>query len=597
MRIGVNAFPLAYEKGGARYAMLGWLEGLLRVRPQVTIEAFVTAIGSPLLEAIAGDRLRVRRIRHENQILEARGDFDLYFAPLNYMVPLLGDRPSVAVLHDIQERFLPEHFTRAELEWRQDNYPDMCRSATRVVTSSRASAAAIIEAFAVEAEKVRVVPLSPQPGLLEAPPIPIPRPQASFFFTPANFHRHKNHALLLDALCLLRQRRPRPTSIIFAGAEVSGGYPLRDEIAQRGLGETCRIVGGMSAGQMRFCYENALATVLPTRYEGFGMPAVEAMALGCPLVLSDLPVLREVAQDAAVRFDPSNAAALADLLERIEADGDLRAELASRGRRIAEQFTLEQSVRRLLDVFDEAQRAFGDLRIDSPAPRLGIMITGSGSPAALERSMASTRRAGIRLAVRRLGPRATSEELLRFALDGRLDLVSELAVGDELAADAAAAVAAAYVGAPRVADGAVMGEVVVHHRGGRMAISRLRRTGDDLWNLQSHLYPPMFWLSPDALQQAVGGDWRWRLLRRLRHRGRLTIVRRILAEVDAAGEPLWRRAMAIVRGQRRYYRVADERLQPVPPLRYLEPLAKSLSRLLPLTWQHAGTRLWYCLAR
>jgi glycosyltransferase involved in cell wall biosynthesis len=115
------------------------------------------------------------------------------------------------------------------------------------------------------------------------------------------------------------------------------------------LPDFVRHVGHVSDGEMRALYETAVALVHPSVYEGFGLPPVEAMVCGCPVISSDQPALAEVAQDSTLRYPAADPAALSALMRRICEDENLRAELSRRGRERVRQFRWERTARILLD--------------------------------------------------------------------------------------------------------------------------------------------------------------------------------------------------------------------------------------------------------
>jgi glycosyltransferase involved in cell wall biosynthesis len=120
--------------------------------------------------------------------------------------------------------------------------------------------------------------------------------------------------------------------------------------AQEIGGENVVRTGYVSDAELRSLYEHALCFVFPSRYEGFGIPPLEAMALGCPVVASSIEPVREVCGDAARYFDPHDAPALARILTRLgsEAAADERRRMAERGRRRAESFSWKASAARVL---------------------------------------------------------------------------------------------------------------------------------------------------------------------------------------------------------------------------------------------------------
>ncbi len=110
-----------------------------------------------------------------------------------------------------------------------------------------------------------------------------------------------------------------------------------------------RYLGYVSDEQLKGLYRNALCFVFPSRYEGFGIPPLEAMAMGCPVVASSIDAVKEVCGDAARYFDPSNAEQLANLLRQVAADGDSRAHWVERGLDRAQLFSWRTAAKRVLD--------------------------------------------------------------------------------------------------------------------------------------------------------------------------------------------------------------------------------------------------------
>jgi glycosyltransferase involved in cell wall biosynthesis len=108
-------------------------------------------------------------------------------------------------------------------------------------------------------------------------------------------------------------------------------------------------VGQVNDAELRALYEHALALVFPSRYEGFGLPPIEAMMCGCPVIISDQPALVEVGSDAALRCGMDDVTGLAQLMREVDGRPELRAKLSAAGRARAGQFTWTAAARRLLD--------------------------------------------------------------------------------------------------------------------------------------------------------------------------------------------------------------------------------------------------------
>ena len=337
LRIGVNLFPLALAGGGMRQYVLQLLPRLVRRSPH----RFLLFHGAQAQPSVArllhdlrpADRNRVLPFFFEDQdqIFRQAHHFDVYFCPLNCLAPDLLDRPTVAALADVQERFFPDYFTPQERQTRAEYYPHTAHAATVLLTISEFSKTTICSAFGVPPDKVVVTPLSPAVVEVESDwPAGLPSLPERYFFYPANLYPHKNHALLLDALRLLRDRGV-DCGCVLTGQPVQPGVDVRREITARGLDDRVVWLGHVSPAALRRLYENAAALAFPSQFEGFGLPLVEAMACGCPVVATPSGSVPEVAGDAAL-LAAGTREAFADALGRILADNGLREDLIARGR-------------------------------------------------------------------------------------------------------------------------------------------------------------------------------------------------------------------------------------------------------------------------
>jgi glycosyltransferase involved in cell wall biosynthesis len=159
--------------------------------------------------------------------------------------------------------------------------------------------------------------------------------------------RYKNVACLVQAFARIAPGHPAARLLLIGG---DGG--VRDLIARLGLAERVTITGAVSDAQLRTLIRDAAVFVVPSLVEGFGLPVLEAMALGTPVIVSDTPALREVAGDAALAFDPHEPASLAAALSRVLADGRLRSELRTAGTARARQFDWAKTAEQTLEVYD-----------------------------------------------------------------------------------------------------------------------------------------------------------------------------------------------------------------------------------------------------
>jgi glycosyltransferase involved in cell wall biosynthesis len=220
---------------------------------------------------------------------------DVVHYPLTVPVPRVGAR-SIVTLHDVQHLDLPELFPRSTRTYRRFMYDRAARAADLVVVPSDFVRERSLERLGLDPARVRAIPL----GVDLARFSPGPATREPFLLYPARPWPHKNHERLLEAFALLRSARPDLRLVLTGvGAERFAGRP----------GVEAR--GGVSSEELVDLSRRAACLVFPSRYEGFGSPPLEAMACGTPVAAARAGSIPEVCGDAAVLFDPDDAAAIA----------------------------------------------------------------------------------------------------------------------------------------------------------------------------------------------------------------------------------------------------------------------------------------------
>ncbi|MEO8382476.1 MAG: glycosyltransferase family 1 protein [Acidobacteriota bacterium] len=249
--------------------------------------------------------------------------------------------PCIATLHDtILFHFPPPRFgASAYLSFMTRR---ALRKSARVLTVSEAAKASIVETFAADPAKIVVTPNGIDPIFFgERPP---PEDLDRYLFFAGNDKPHKNVELLIEAFSRLPDRSLK---LVMSGAAFERFRSVRGVVT----------TGFLPIERLASLYRGALAVVLPSLEEGFGLPVVEAMASGTAVLAADIPALVEVAGDAAMYFDPHSAASLAAAMEKIAGDAALRAELASRGRARAAHFTWRRCAELTREVYRAVARA------------------------------------------------------------------------------------------------------------------------------------------------------------------------------------------------------------------------------------------------
>ncbi len=263
----------------------------------------------------------------------------LLFSPAN-LAPVLWPR-NVVVIHDAAALRHPEFYSPAYVRWQRTILPAIARRALHVITVSEFSRGEIVALLGAPPERVSVIPggvderfaptVDPEPARRA---LGLERP---YVLTVASRTARKN----LAALALAAQRLgERGIDLVAAG----GGRPqLRAEEAVPGL----RALGHVAEKQLPGLYAGARAFVLPSRYEGFGLTCLEAMAAGTPVLAADRAALPEVCGSAAVLVDPDDPEELAGALERVLDDAPLRERLVPAGLARAGELTWARAARRV----------------------------------------------------------------------------------------------------------------------------------------------------------------------------------------------------------------------------------------------------------
>jgi glycosyltransferase involved in cell wall biosynthesis len=254
--------------------------------------------------------------------------------------------PSIYVPQDLQHVHLPELFGRADLRWRRAVYPALCRQAACVVALSKWGRHDLIDSFGLAPEKVRVIPLAPavdayaEPAEAEVADVRRRRalPEAFAFF-PAQTFPHKNHLLLLEALAVLRDRDGVRVPLVCSGHRDSFYPEIQARIRRLRLEDHVSFLGFVTTLELQCLYRLCRMLVFPSRFEGFGMPVLEAFRLGVPVACSKATCLGEIAGEAALLFDPLDRDSIASAVRAVWTDAKLSAGLAAKGRARASGFS------------------------------------------------------------------------------------------------------------------------------------------------------------------------------------------------------------------------------------------------------------------
>jgi glycosyltransferase involved in cell wall biosynthesis len=285
----------------------------------------------------------------------------LFHAP-HYVLPPLVRCRSVVTIHDCIHLMFPQYLpNRFALAYARTSIVLAARRATRVMTVSESSKRDILRFVDVRPEKIDVIynAFDERFGVepLEEDVVRVrERYQLhdEFVLYAGNVKPHKNLERLIEAFDLVRKRGLDHLKLVLIGDEISKYAALRRAVHQHQLHKYVRFLGYLPEETLAVMYRLAGVFVFPSLYEGFGLPPLEAMASGTPVVTSNVSSLPEVAGDAAVLVDPYTPQAIADGIYKVLTDESLRRSLRQKGLARAAQFSWEQSVRRVRAIYGEA---------------------------------------------------------------------------------------------------------------------------------------------------------------------------------------------------------------------------------------------------
>jgi glycosyltransferase involved in cell wall biosynthesis len=292
---------------------------------------------------------------------------DTLFCPFTAPYFHVPGLPTISLVHDVQYRLYPRFFSLAERAERDRDFMRAVRHADRITCTSQFVRATIIETGAVAPD--RVVAIHPRLSRrLIRPEVDgadlLARWQLEpdrFLVYPANFWPHKNHQLLLTALGMHRAAHPESRLKVVCTGERNHYFDAICTAADRmGLADHVVFPGFVSDNQLAALYASSLGIVFPSLYEGFGLPVLEAMAFGKPVLCSRATSLPEVAGDAALFFDPRSPRDLSDAMTRLLIEPGLADRMVHAGAsHVASLGDADDAARDYLDLFARTSSRVG----------------------------------------------------------------------------------------------------------------------------------------------------------------------------------------------------------------------------------------------
>lgn len=278
---------------------------------------------------------------------------DLFFNPTHYS-PLFLNCPQIISILDVSYKYFPELFKKKDLYKLSIWGKYSVKKAAHIVTISDSSKDDIMKEYRVNEAKISVIPV----GIKEIDKSHMTKKELAEKFNISNpyilyvgtLQPRKNLVRLIEAFSKIKENN---TDLVIVGKK---GWQY-EEILQApemyGVSEKVHFLENVTNEDLPGFYEHAVCFVLPSLYEGFGLPVLEAMKYGCPVVTSNISSLPEAGGDAAEYFNPEDVAEITKVLEKVISDKQLRERMIKKGQAHIQNFSWEKSAEKVLKVFEE----------------------------------------------------------------------------------------------------------------------------------------------------------------------------------------------------------------------------------------------------
>jgi glycosyltransferase involved in cell wall biosynthesis len=369
MKIVINTIPLLVPLTGVGHYIYNLLIEFQKLRPDLTYTFFYGYFSKKLKtygkeEAVSFYSLRewvkkipvgstyARKLKHKLAQMNFR-TYDIYFEP-NFIPLDIRSKKIVTTVHDFSFHLYPEWHPRERIEYFSKNFFKRIEKADLIITGSR-----YIEREAVEllnGKNLRIVTIyygynhalfyahkkaeEEKASLL-----------GNYILFVGSIEPRKNLLGLLKAYLLLPEYVKKDFQLLLIGYKGWGNQEIVERMDQ--LKERVHYLGYLNNEELANLYRGASCLAFPSFYEGFGLPPLEAMACGCPVIVSNVASLPEVCGDAGYYVDPYRVESIAEGIYQVLTDGSLRQSLIQKGLERAKLFSWEKSAKEHLKVFEE----------------------------------------------------------------------------------------------------------------------------------------------------------------------------------------------------------------------------------------------------
>lgn len=374
MRIGIDAHAIGARQGGNETYIRSLIKSLAEIDGDNLYTIYLTS-------ASAATRWREEFTnRHKNFSVRLLPPptplvrvpvyltYELFRRPVDvlhvqYTAPPFCRMPVVATIHDLAFERLPETFTRRGSFQLKLTVRRTAEKAARIATVSEYSRQDLLSIYKLPPEKVVVTYNGVEPHFTPRPEVPNETPEIrsrygiarDFLLAVGSLQPRKNLVRLIRAYAKLRSERADFTpQLVIVGRRLWLTHEIFDEVKRHRWADDVILTGYVADEDLPALYRAAKAFVYPSLFEGFGLPPLEAMACGTPVVTSGVSSLPEVTGGAALLIDPNDEQSLASALVKIVSDDLLRAQLREKGIAQAKKFTWRDAAEKTLRLYQEA---------------------------------------------------------------------------------------------------------------------------------------------------------------------------------------------------------------------------------------------------
>lgn len=362
MRIGIDASPIVGDRGGVGWHTYYLLQAMLMAKRDVDFVAYLRPGSVPpeeVREWTGADRLCW--VTASKWAMRWRGTadrLDLYHGT-NFRMHTTGRYGGIVTIHDLWLERFPQYSPKV-LGQKLSTYKTKrtARRARKVVTVSQFSARELMELFSMSAEQIAVIPngVSEEFGprhdeaAMSALKQRIGLTTSRFILFVGGADPRKNHRVFLEAASFVR-RQLEERMIVLVGSATHPFGSYEETARSYGIATQVLCPGRLSRDELRLLYSSTDVFVFPSLYEGFGMPILEAMACGAPVITSKTTALAEVAGDAAILVEPSDASQLAEAMVKVLESSSLRESLKAKGLVRVKQYSWHQAAAKTLELY------------------------------------------------------------------------------------------------------------------------------------------------------------------------------------------------------------------------------------------------------